>query len=408
MKKKIYTVPIICLLIYILLTYLPLIYTFLPILGQMKIVLLSGILMLLSYLANQSQYDNTAVFKNSIVHSWFWILCIMCLGMLVSLDRGETLNKIILNLKFFIVFLVMIKIIDRQERLNALLKVFVVCGVGMALSSIFNYVRGDPEHLMGGYRVLAIDIGLFGDPNDLALFLNAVLPFALYFVMERRKKIIPLLGVLAIITAIMLTFSRGGFLGLCITGFGFYLSFARNQKKYLFLLLIIAIAFWSFAPQSYKERLATITDVKVDADTGMTGTRLDAWRIVTTQSSMDWIVGVGAGASVYIAGRAMGDWHLLHNAFLQILVEMGIVALLLYIGIFIKPFKQFKILLRQSKQAINSYDIVLFKIILISLSSYGVTVFFLPQAYSSILYTLTGFAVIEPELIRKHLAMPPA
>jgi O-antigen ligase len=330
----------------------------------------------------------------------------MCLGLLTSRDRGETLNMIILNLKFFIVFLVMVKIIDSRERLNIVLKALVTCGIGMALSTIYNYVTGNPEYLLAGYRALAIDSGIFGDPNDLALFLNATLAFTLYFLMKSEKKIFPLLGVLATITAVMLTFSRGGFLGLCVTGIGFCLFFARKQKKYLVLLVVVALVFWSVAPQSYKDRLATITDVQADPNTGLTGTRLDAWRIVTSQASNDWLLGVGAGNSPYIAGNAMSDWHSLHNSFLQVFVEMGIVALLAYISLFIIPFKQYKASLRQPEKAVNTADILLFKTILISLMSYGVTALFLPQAYSAILYTLTGIAVVEPELIREKVAVP--
>ncbi|MGD0886010.1 MAG: O-antigen ligase family protein [Thermodesulfovibrionales bacterium] len=404
MKKRIYTIPLVCLLSYTVLTYFPLIYKYLPILGQLKIVLVSGILLLVSYSTSRAQYTNTTAFKNSIVFSWMWFLCIMCLGLLVSTDRGQTLNIIILNVKFLIVFLVMIKIVDSEERLNIVLKAFVACGIGMAFSTVFNYLMGNSEYLLGGYRGLAIESGIFADPNDLGLFLNATLPFTLYFLMKSKKKLFPLFGVLTIVTAIMFTFSRGGFLGLCVTGVGFYLFFAKKQKKYIFLLLIIAILFWSFAPQSYKERIATITDVKADANTGLTGTRIDAWRIVTSQAGNDWLLGVGAGNSLYIAGRAMNDWHSLHNTFLEVFVEMGIAALFLYIGFFVIPFKQYKSLLRSNDKGASTVDTVLFKTLLISLMSYGVTAFFLPQAYSAIIYTLTGIAVIEAELTKKKLA----
>lgn len=399
-RKNTYTLPVICLLVFIVLTYFPLIYKYLPILGQLRLVLVSGIVMLIAYLLNQSHYKNVGIYKSPVVLSWFCLLGIMLLGLVFSLDRGQTLNMIMLNMKYFIVFLVMIKIIDNAQRLNTVIKVFVLCGVGMAMSSIYNYVTDNTEYLLGGQRVLAIDVGLFGDPNDLALFLNATLPFALYLLIKNKKKLIPLVGVLTIIVGIMLTYSRGGFLGLCVTGMAFYFFFASKQKKYLVLLMLLGVVFWSFSPAGYKERLGTITDVKTDTETGMTGTRLDAWRIVVAHST-NWLLGSGAGTSVYLAGESMGDWHALHNSFLQVFVEMGAFALFFYINLFVKPYRQLRRYIGKPRDALAKSDIVLVKAVLMSFLSYGITVIFLPQAYSVILYLLTAIAVIETEFLKK-------
>ena len=94
----------------------------------------------------------------------------MVFGLLVSFDRGVTLQIIEVNIKYFLVFIVMVKIIDSQKRLDIILKTLVVCGTIMAINTIYNYFFSR-ETLLGGYRALALDRGLFSDPNDLAFII---------------------------------------------------------------------------------------------------------------------------------------------------------------------------------------------------------------------------------------------
>jgi O-antigen ligase len=396
---KLLTLPILALLTYIVFTYLPLIYTYLPFFGKIKIVLIAGIIMLIGYIFSRDKYMNTGVQRQPEVIAWAGFLGVMLFGLLLSLDRGRTQSILIANIKYFTVLFVMINVIDSSRRIDMILGVFSACAVGMAISSIINSITGAIPH-EGYKRIVAIESGIFGDPNDLALLFNTTLPFLLYFLLKRQKKLIPFLGIITVITAIMLTYSRGGFLGLCSVGLGFYLFFARKNKKYLFLIAILAISFWFFSPDTYKERISTITDFEVDEETGMTGTRMDAWRIVVKEGLKHPILGAGAGSSYYLAGKEMSDWHQVHNSFIQILVEMGIPGFIFYMLLYLFPFKQYWNSLGKTPK-ISDIDISRYKLTLVAFLSYAVTVFFLPQAYSPILYMLTGIALIQRELIFK-------
>lgn len=212
---KLLTLPIFALLTYIVCTYFPLIYSYLPILGKIKAVLIAGIVMLIGYLLTKDNYVNIDAYRNPLFRALTCFLFALILSFLVSVDRGKTLDLIIVNIKYFMVTAVMVKIIDTSKRLDMLPGVFTACGVGMALSSIINYLTG--QTFIHGYEghtsSRAISIGIFGDPNDLALLFNTTLPFALFFFVKAKKKLLPLGGVLMIITAIILTLSRGGSLG---------------------------------------------------------------------------------------------------------------------------------------------------------------------------------------------------
>jgi hypothetical protein len=399
--------PILALLVYIIGTYFPLIFSFVPILGKLKIVLLAGIVLLISFIATRHKYTNTTAYRNPIFYCWAVFLVLMVLGIFGSFDQGKTLELIELNLKYFLIFLVMIKVVDTSERFEQVLLIFTLCGVGMGMSTIYNYVFnvGGSDALTGGYRAIALESGVFGDPNDLAVLLNTALPFAAYFLMVREKKIIPLLGVLIIATGVILTHSRAGFLGLCLTGLTFMFLFGKTQKKYIFLFLGLAVLLWTIAPDSYKERISTITEWEVDEETGKTGTRMDAWKIGMIEGLKHPILGVGAGSGVYVMGKSADDWHDIHNTFVQVFVEIGGAGLIAYLLLFTIPyrrFKKYKVLMKDVDHHFK-FDL-LYKMIMTSLRAFAVTAFFTPQAYSPLLSTLTGITVVAMELTKKEIS----
>lgn len=404
-----YTAPIFFLLLYIVFTFFPLLYSFFPVFGKLKIVLFSGIFLLASYLGSASKYTNIYAYKNPILFYWVSFTGIMCLGLPTSSDQGTTLTTLITSVKYLLVFLIMVKIVDSNKRADRVLAVIIACGLGMALGGIYTYFFL-PESRLQGYRTTALDRGLFGDPNDLALLLNSILPFALYFFAagKNRKTAAAAIGTIAV--AIMLTFSRGGFLGLCVTFAGFFLFVAENRKRYLIPVLAAALAFWSLAPSSYRERIATIASVKTDAETEAgtvaTRSRLEAWKTVLSSGADHWILGSGAGTSFYLSGRGMSDWHSIHNSFIQVFVETGIFGFLSYLFLFTQSFKQYRATRKNRLAANQNPDSVRFGMILTSMITYAISASFLPQAYSPILYLLTALIVIESELIRKAAAEP--
>ncbi len=399
---KLLTIPIIALFTYIVCTYFPFIYSYLPILGKIKAVLIAGTVMIVGYILAKDNYVNIDAYRNPLFLAFMGFLSVLILSLLVSLDKGKTLNLIIVNIKYFVVFAVMVKIIDNRKRLDMLLGIFTACGVGMALSSVINYFTGQTSLHSGYISSRSISIGIFGDPNDLALLFNTTLPFALFFLVKAKKKLLPLVGILIIITAIILTFSRGGFVGLCAVGFGFSIFYARKRKKYLALLFMLVFLFWCFAPVEYSERIATIFGWEVDQETGETGTRMDAWRVVIREGFKHPVLGVGAGCSLYIAGSAMSDWHYIHNSFIQVFSESGLLGLFFYLLLFYLPYKQYRAAVRLN-HGDGDVHLLRFSMIVVSFLSYGVTVIFLPQAYSPILYTLAGIAIIQVQLIYKNM-----
>ena len=399
-EKRI-TLPIFFLLVYIVCTFFPQIYIFFPFLGTISAVLIAGWGLLLSYVITRDKYHNPKAYENPVFKTWIGFLTVLIFGIIFSVDRGRSQGVAIVCLKFFLIFLITIKIIDSPKRLDMLFGFFATCGVGMAISCLYNYIIG--ESWFGGIKFFAIAVGIFADPNDLGILLNSTLPFVLYFYLKGRRKLISLISLIGmgiIITAIVVTFSRGSFVGLCMVGFGFYRIIGKKTKKYLVLLLLGILLVPFFAPGGHMERMKTIYTWEVDEETGKTGTRLDIWIPNLIMCMKNPIFGVGAGNSMYVNAKTANDWHDTHNAPLQVLTDIGFIGLYFYILLFIIPFRYYKQITRQHIKLSNE-DLLRMRVILLSFIGFGATAFFLPHAYSPILFLLTGFYVAQLELIAK-------
>lgn len=398
-KRDKFTILIFLLYMIVVGTFCPLIYTYLPILGKIRIVMISSLILLPIYLVTASSYKNKDVYINLIYILQLTLLIIIIFSIMPSYDRGQTYSQFTVNLKYFLWFAVMVKIIDSDRRFDQLITIYSLCGVIMALSVIINYLNGKTfidNELGVTYRASSIESGIFADPNDLALFLNTCLPYLLYFLLKVKRKIIPITCITVTIIAIVLTYSRGGFIGLCAVGLSFFLFIARTRKIYILLFLINIILFFVLTPDAYKERLSTIMD-EVD-NQAATPTRMDGWALIFRMNLVNQLFGVGAGCSYYLAGNLMSDWHSIHSSFFQIFADLGITGFTIYFLLYFVSYKQLKIITQNDYPELFK---IRAKIIIMSFLSYGFTAFFLPQGYSPILYMLTAFAIIQNELSKR-------
>jgi O-antigen ligase len=402
---KTLSLPVFFLSLYIVFTFLPIIYTYMPLFGAIRIVLLSGIALLTTYIITGKTYYNHHIWKNTLFFITILFIIAIFASILVSFDRGKTLIMLEMNMRYFIVTAVMVKIVDNIKRLDYILGLYAFCGIGMAVHTIINY-------FITGYtyaesvRGAAIESGIFADPNDLALFLNTVLPLLFYFFIKFKKKIILFISIVIVITAIILTYSRGGFLGMIAVFLGLLIFRHQARIKIIILGICCSLLIFSLVPETYIERMSSIqTEAQVDIETGTYQGRLQAWiELTPLVLSISPLLGVGAGCSDYFAGIHYGHWGLMHNSFLQALLELGLIGFALFLALFLLPFKQYARAKKGMKYNENiQKHIDRYQFLLISLIGFAVTAFFLPQAYSPVLFFLIGVLIIQNELTARDL-----
>ncbi len=182
-------------------------------------------------------------------------------------------------------------------------------------------------------------MGPIGDPNFYAQILAVVLPIAFLQLWTERRRTLRLLTallVLALVSGIMLTFSRGGTIAIVVLALALVpLKYVRPRHAFVVLALAAVTVVAAFP--DYVRRMVTVGDIQADrfrsADVSIKQRRT----IVEAglQVFLDHpLLGVGVGhAPDYLAeygnrsGYARLPKHIgSHNMYLEILAETGVLG----------------------------------------------------------------------------------
>lgn len=177
---------------------------------------------------------------------------------------------------------------------------------------------------------------LNGDPNDLAFVLATTIPLTFWLL---RTPGFRRVVVLAMLTAtglgVVLSLSRGALLALAVGG----LWHAATQRRHIPVLAVgiaVAAAVALFASDSVDRRVEEGLALKANIAQENVETRLGAWRAAAELTAEHPIDGVGPGnfGLYYLeaTGRPPGTQALrvVHDAYLDVAVELGITGLLLF------------------------------------------------------------------------------
>lgn len=259
-----------------------------------------------------------------------------------------------------------------------------------------------------GGRLRGVISGVYGNSNDLALFIDLSLPLCLAFALTTRsiwKKVAWTIVMLGMIYAIVLTASRAGTIALVVAALVCLWQLGVKERRfYLFLLVPVAVLGIVMSSGNSLERRFEQTNT--DSSRRVTEASESAQQReqllieslkVTAQHPL---LGVGPGNFVIISGF----WHVTHNSYTQISAEGGIPALLLYVFIFWRAAAN----LRNIKQYANTRKGVrLFSMALqASLAAYLVGSFFASLAYLLFPYFLVSYTSALRLVVHREQAIP--
>jgi hypothetical protein len=201
-------------------------------------------------------------------------------------------------------------------------------------------------HALQTHRI----IGSFGNPNVYAIFLAMVLPIAVYYLLHEQKilyKILYLVSSAIIITALIYTYSRGGIIcavcGLIPLVLIFKKQFNIQYLYWMFGIIILTILLFSISSQFAKsdinsDKLESIS-ARFSTPSSTVNERLHYWSIAKQMIIDHPIIGTGIGSFGIRYGKykplGIGESKYVHNLFLQVWVEQGILGLLGLIGLII-------------------------------------------------------------------------
>jgi len=242
------------------------------------------------------------------------------------------------------------------------------------------------------FRTSGVTGGMFASANDFAQIIDMFLPFPILlfsYVKKTYQKLV-FAGMTALgLMALVMTGSRGGFLGLMAVLFVLTL---RSSRKVLIIFMAVVIigAGLIFAPSSYIDRIQSITEYEQDQSAS---DRLDAWIVGLKMYLASPLTGIGAGCFNAGSEEFGFDRDLVaHNTFVSVLAEMGTPGIVAFLLLFYYGFRASR-RIRRRLEALNDKKSWIYLIatgLTASLAAYMVTAFFLTTTFYSNLYMLLG------------------
>lgn len=241
-------------------------------------------------------------------------------------DAGTAQQVMVRYVMFFALFFITVQAVRCRADIDRIIDVTIVAGAVAALIGLYNF-------FVNGYLRVS---GPIGDPGDFGFVLGATVPLAIYRAATLRgaARTAMIGAAVAMVAAIIGTFARADVLGLVVAG-AWVLATGRLRIRWAFIALgavaVIGLAAYQVRPDlidtslDLKQRVA---QQNVDNRWGLWGVAIDEW-----ESSPLFGVGPGNYEVRFPEFRSpfIQRVETTHNAYLNVLAELGLVGLTLFV-----------------------------------------------------------------------------
>lgn len=271
-------------------------------------------------------------------------LNILVIWIVISLPFVEWPGSVIREnwfpfVKVILLFYFTIFLVDTPQRLRIFVWCFLAFQIIRVLEPLYLNLTsgyfGSATHLGGGEfagRLSGAPVDVI-NPNGLGFVIATAVVFSHFLLWQSKSQILKLvyLAVLpAMLYALVLSMSRGGFIALLVGGF---LIFRQSRRKLLLLSAAIGIAVfgWSVMSDVQKERYTSL----IDSDTRQSGTVEGRFRGMGDEFSLGLnkpIFGHGLGTTPEAKVNVLGARRqAAHNLYAELMIEIGVVGLVLFL-----------------------------------------------------------------------------
>jgi probable O-glycosylation ligase (exosortase A-associated) len=302
-------------------------------------------------------------------------------------------NTFVTVFGYVLVYWVIARQIDDVRKIKGVFATLVLIHLALALLTPQMFTDPDARHYLASGTFL-------GDGNDYALSVNIAIPFCLFLMGDaptKRHKLFYGSLLLILVLCVVATKSRGGTLALAAVGFYYWLK--SNRKVLSSVLVVITVMLvLAYAPQSYFERMGTISSHQDGSSQG----RLIAWKAGTQMALDHPLSGVGAGhfpvkfGAEYKPKDMQMPWLTAHSIYFLVLGELGLPGIAVLILFFSMNFAANRrlhrdLLKRGSSTAVRHAHLL--ASLSASLLAYAVAGAFLSAAYYPHMFILGGLLV---------------
>jgi len=300
-----------------------------------------------------------------------------------------------LYLKSVLVFILTAQVITSVLRLRQMLWWLLLFCFGISIIAMAGYQQGN---LAEGYRMQGAWGGISSNPNDFALTINLIIPFAVALFMLNQgfvKKTIIAAFLIVAVSAILATYSRGGFitLGTVVSLILFRNIAGRKALISALPILLMVIVFVVLTPEGYGTRLESIADPSKDKFGSATARWTSMVRTFDVIAEHP-LLGVGMGMNILALNEKGLFWTQAHNVYLELASEIGLPGLLVFVLLVWRLLKGLRHVQTERQGDVRNLELSsLAGACEISLLAFCVAALFHPVAYQFYFYYIAGFAM---------------
>jgi probable O-glycosylation ligase (exosortase A-associated) len=321
-------------------------------------------IVLICYLIGNKEKLST-ILKEKYFKLYLLLLILMIPHIFLAVNNYSAFTQFVRMITFLIIGLSLCVFVDTYRKLNALLTFFVFV---MFCCVIDRIVGGGKA---GGAGFIGATGSMF-DENDFALAMNVVLPISFFLgrVGGGWKKLFFWSASVLFVFGVMISGSRGGFLGLVAVGLA-CLIYSKHKLRAVPVIAILVVMSWTFAPPDTKDQIMGLGFDSADKDTGKE--RIELWKAGWRVFLDNPVFGVGQGNMPIVIEKYQYDdltgesfWKrgiwgkAVHSVYFTLLPELGILGVIIFVLMLkelLRKFKEINTLCNNSKfqKKINGY-----------------------------------------------------
>lgn len=274
----------------------------------------------------------------SPVNKYILLFCaVYMVATFSSATVSDSLLTGLITILFSLFAIVFDNAVTTKRQTDLAVRLLVTVGAAVALFGVYQYIFYDPA-TAGAW----VDSDMFSgitnrvystldNPNVLAEYLLLITPFAAACVFTGKtwwQKAFFFCCLLVMVVCMVVTFSRGGYIGLILAAAIFIVML---DARFILLGLIGIVALYFVLPDTVIERFTSIGNMS-DSSTSY---RVYIWMGTIAMLKDYWLSGIGPGSAAFNLIYPAYSYNTIsaphaHNLYLQLMSDSGIIGLLIF------------------------------------------------------------------------------
>ena len=283
-----------------------------------------------------------------VLFVWIGLLAWMAVTTMFAIFPADAQAQLIKVYKIQIVTFLTMMLITDLRKINMLVTVIVASiGYYSVKGGVFTLVTG------GAHRVFGPTGTYIEENNGLAIAILMIVPLMFYLrsLLEKAWARNAMIGAMVLsLVSVVGSQSRGALIAISTLAVFFWLKSKQKMLSAIFMVLL-AVGLVAFMPQSWHERMGTISSYEEDASAMG---RINAWRYAINVAS-DRITGAGFESwSLSTFSRWAPnpqDVHAAHSIYFGMLADHGWLGLLLFVTVLTMTWRSLSRVERNTRDA---------------------------------------------------------